>query len=90
MPAGPAHPGRELLAAGRRRPGGQGIGKSRAATKPGQVLIRKVALVIALAIMGLVYLGWMPRERANTFMRGMVAFFVLGFIWRVGAWMMSP
>lgn len=40
--------------------------------------------------MGLVYLGWMPRERANHLTRALLVFLLLGFAVRVGAWLLSP
>jgi hypothetical protein len=54
------------------------------------VLLKKIALVVALALLGLIYLGWLPKRRARSFVRFMLGFFVLGFCWRVGAWLLSP
>jgi hypothetical protein len=54
------------------------------------VLLRKLVLVIVLAVLGLVYLGWLPKEKAQRFVRFMIAFFMLGFVYRVGVWCLSP
>jgi hypothetical protein len=42
------------------------------------VLLKKIALVVALALLGLIYLGWLPKRRARSFVR-----FMLG---SVGGW----
>lgn len=40
--------------------------------------------------MGLAYLGWMSKEQARRFVAFMLTFYVIGFVWRVGSWYLSP
>jgi hypothetical protein len=53
------------------------------------VLARKFLLVATLLVGGIVYLGWLPKDRADSFVRLMVAIFVLGFAVRVGGWLLA-
>lgn len=54
------------------------------------LVLRKLALVATLLMLGLAYLGWMPKHKARRFVQAMIAFFFLGFLWRVGGWYLSP
>jgi uncharacterized membrane protein len=53
------------------------------------VLLKKIAIFAALAAVGLVYLGWLSKERAQRFVVAMVAFFVIASVVRIGAWCLS-
>jgi hypothetical protein len=46
--------------------------------------------VLCLAALGIAWLGWLPKEKADRFVRFVVGIFVLGFVWRVGAWLVAP
>ena len=54
------------------------------------MIFKKVALILTLLGIGLLYLGWLPKARAREFVRLGIAFFVISFAWRVGAWLLSP
>lgn len=50
------------------------------------IVLRKVALIVTLVVIGVAYLGWLPREKAERFVRMMVGFFLVGFLYRFLSW----
>lgn len=60
------------------------------ASEPLSVVFKKVAVVLTLLVIGLLYLGWLPKDRARDFVRLGISLFLIGFIWRVGAWLLAP
>lgn len=50
------------------------------------IVIRKVALLLTLLVIGVTYLGWLPRDKAERFVRFMIGFFVVGFLYRFLTW----
>lgn len=53
------------------------------------VMLRKIGLFLILAAIGLMWLRVLPKERTERFVIGMIVFYVIGFAWRVGSWLLT-
>lgn len=52
-------------------------------------VLKKILFFLVLAVIGSAFVGWLPPDRARRFVQGMIALFVIGFVWRVSAWLMA-
>jgi lysylphosphatidylglycerol synthetase-like protein (DUF2156 family) len=50
------------------------------------LLIKKIAVVLVLAAVGIISLGYLPKEMSDRLTRALVAILILGFAIRVGAY----
>ncbi|MFA5503826.1 MAG: hypothetical protein WC314_05580 [Vulcanimicrobiota bacterium] len=48
--------------------------------------MKKIALLLTLGVVGLIGLGYLPRELSNRLTRALIALLILGFALRVGAY----
>ena len=49
-------------------------------------MFKKIAVVLVLATVGIVSLGYLPKEMSDRLTRALVAIFILGFAIRAGAY----
>ena len=63
------------------------VGKSSTVQKPlGVILIKKILVILVLGAVGIIGLGYLPKEISDRLTKALVAILILGFAIRAGAY----
>jgi hypothetical protein len=53
------------------------------------ILLKKITAVLVISAIGLVGFGFLPKAISDRLTRALIAFFIVGFCIRVGAYLLS-